>query len=72
MWNDSRLGWTIRCQHCRRQAELSETTLAVIADELAANLDATVVPCPQSEDPTHLEQRHVVPLESLLRRLSRF
>ena len=39
---------------------------------LAANLDPTVVPCPNPEDPTQLEQRHVVQLGSLLRRLSRF
>lgn len=72
MWNDTRLGWTIRCQHCRKPAEIRETTLAVIADELAANLDPTVVPCPHPEDPTQLEQRHVVQLGSLLCRLSRF
>jgi hypothetical protein len=35
MWSDERLGWTIRCPGCRKQAELNSKTLQVITDEMA-------------------------------------
>ncbi len=76
MWNDSRFGWTIRCERCGRQAQINEVKLTVIADEAAAHLavdpDAPPVPTPGVDDPSAIEHRHVIQFGAMLSRLSRF
>jgi hypothetical protein len=44
--------WTIRCNGCSEQAEMRAETLAVIADELAAELEQwPAVMCPDPPEP---------------------
>jgi len=71
-WDSGRLNWTIVCVGCRKQAQLSEKSLADIADELAGGRDAMpAVPTPDPDDPSVIEQRHMIQLGALCRRLAR-
>jgi hypothetical protein len=52
-WNETRTGWTIRCDRCRQQAQIPHAKLADIADRMAANPNSDALrpaPDPVSAD----------------------
>ncbi|WP_322860104.1 hypothetical protein U8D42_12785 [Mycobacterium europaeum] len=69
-WDTGRSGWAINCPHCPDRAQLSDSTLSGIADELVTARDQLpYVPTPDPTDPSMIEQRHFLPLGVLIRRL---
>jgi len=64
LWADGHTSWVIRCLRCGRQAQLSDGTAAVIADELAANR-AALACVPHGDTECYL-----LPFGVLLRRLA--
>lgn len=70
-WGDQRTTWAIRCDGCDRQAQMSRTTYAQIADELAAAEGLAAVEVPVLHDRSGAaEARLLIPFDVLIRRLS--
>lgn len=64
IWSDERLGWTIRCSGCRKQAELNSKTLQAIVDEMSQGASHASVELVDGD-------AFLLPLGVLCRRLSR-
>ena len=71
-WGDPHVTWVIRCGDCSTQAQMSQVTYGLVADQLAAQLGMVAnLPVPTVSDPSATEQRHVIPLGVLCRMVTR-